>query len=131
MADLATLQQKYAPVLQAIERFAPEGAALQNVALDGDKLLVQATVPSEVVLNFVWDAIKKVDPTYADLHHEIQNTGGPVQTYTVKSGDMLSKIAQHFYGNGNLYPEIVKANNLANPDNVAAGTVLQIPVHNS
>ena len=129
MADLAQLQQKYAPVLQAIDRFAPEGAAIQDVSLDGDKLHVKATVPSEVVLNFVWDAIKKVDASFADLHHEITNTGGQTQSYTIKSGDMLSKVAQHFYGNGNLYPEIVKANNLKDPNNVPIGTTLQIPVH--
>ena len=131
MADLATLQQKYAPVLEAIERFAPEGAALQNVALDGDKLYVKATVPSQVVLNFIWDQIKKVDPTYSDLHHEIANTGGETQPYTIKSGDMLSKVAQHFYGNGNLYELIVKANNISNPNSIPVGTTLEIPVHNS
>lgn len=129
MADLATLQQKYQPVLEAIQRFEAEGAQLQNVALDGDKLLVQATVPSQVVLNFVWDAIKKVDPTYADLHHEIQNTGGETQPYTVKSGDMLSKISQHFYGNANLYNVIAQANGISNPDHLPVGTALQIPVH--
>ncbi len=128
MADLATLQQKYEPVLKAIDRFAPEGAALQNVALDGDKLYVKATLPSQVTLNFVWDQIKKVDPTYADLHHEMVNTGGETQPYTVKSGDMLSKISQHFYGDGNLYELIVKANNISNPNAVAVGTQLEIPV---
>ena len=64
MADLATLQQKYEPVLKAIDRFTPEGAVLQNVALDGEKLYVKATLPSQVTLNFVWDRIKEVDPTY-------------------------------------------------------------------
>lgn len=129
MADLAQLQEKYAPVLQAIERFAPEGATIQDVALDGEKLYVKATVPSQVVLNFVWDNIKKVDPSYSDLHHEIQNTGGETQPYTIKSGDMLSKIAQHFYGNGNLYELIVKANGINDPNNVPIGTQLQIPIH--
>ncbi len=128
MADLATLQQKYEPVLKAIDRFTPDGAALQNVALDCDKLYVKATVPSQVVLNFIWDQIKKVDATYADLHHEIVNTGGETQPYTIKSGNMLSKIAQHFYGDGNLYPEIVKANNIKDPNNVPVGTKLEIPV---
>ena len=128
MADLATLQQKYEPVLKAIDRFAPEGAVLQDVSLDGDKLHVKATVPSQVVLNFVWDQIKKVDPTYADLHHEIANTGGETQPYTVKSGDMLGKIAQHFYGDAKDYPLIVTANHIANPDALAAGTKLEIPV---
>jgi nucleoid-associated protein YgaU len=129
MADLATLQQKYEPVLKAIDRFAPEGAALQDVSLAGDKLHVKATVPSKVVLEFVWDQIKKVDPTYADLYHEIVNTGGDTQAYTVKSGDMLSKIAQHFYGDGNLYGIIAKANNISDPNKVQVGTQLQIPVH--
>ena len=128
MADLATLQQKYEPVLKAIDRFAPEGAALQNVSLDGDKLYVKATLPSQVTLNFVWDQIKKVDPTYADLHHELVNTGGQEQAYTVKSGDMLSKIAQHFYGDGNLYEPIVKANHISNPNALKAGEALTIPV---
>ena len=128
MADLAQLKQKYQPVLDAIQRFAPEGAALQDVSLAGDKLHIKATVPSQVVLNFIWDTIKKVDPSYADLQHEIVNTGGEAQPYTVKSGDMLSKIAQHFYGNGNLYEEIVKANGIKDPNSVAVGTQLQIPV---
>jgi nucleoid-associated protein YgaU len=128
MADLATLQQKYEPVLKAIDRFTPEGAALQDVSLDGEKLHVKAALPSQVCLNFVWDQIKKVDATYADLHHELINTGGDAQPYTVKPGDMLSKIAQHFYGDGNLYPLIVKANTIANPDALKAGEKLTIPL---
>ena len=128
MADLATLQQKYEPVLKAIDRFSPEGAALQDVSLDGDKLHVKATLPSQVTLNFVWDQIKKVDPSYADLHHELVNTGGETQPYTVKSGDMLGKIAQHFYGDAKFYPQIAAANHIANPDALAAGTKLEIPV---
>jgi nucleoid-associated protein YgaU len=128
MADLATLQQKYEPVLKAIDRFTPEGAALQDVSLNGDKLHVKATLPSQVTLNFVWDQIKKVDATYADLHHELTNAGGDTQAYTVKSGDMLSKIAQHFYGDGNLYELIVKANNISNPNALKAGEQLTIPV---
>ena len=38
MADLATLQQKYEPVLQAIDRFTPDRAPFQNLANDGYKL---------------------------------------------------------------------------------------------
>ena len=128
MADLATLQQKYEPVLKAIERFQPEGAATQNVALDGDKLYIKATLPSQVALNFVWDQIKKVDPTYADLHHELVNTGGQDQAYTVKPGDLLSKIAQHFYGDGNLYEPIAKANKMSNPNALKVGEQITIPV---
>lgn len=128
MADLATLQQKYEFVLAAIDRFTPEGAALQDVSLAGEQLHVKATLPSQVALNFVWDQIKKVDATYADLHHELINTGGDTQAYTVKAGDMLSKIAQHFYGDGNLSGLIVKANNISNPNALKAGEQLTIPV---
>ena len=81
-----------------------------------------------MTLNFVWDQIKKVDPTWADLYHELINTGSESQEYTVKSGDMLSKIAQHFYGDGNDYSIIAKANNLSNPNALKAGEKLNIPV---
>lgn len=128
MADLATLQQKYEPVLKAIDRFAPEGAALQDVSLAGDKLHVKATLPSQVTLNFVWDQIKKVDPQYADLQHELVNTGGQEQEYTVKPGDILGKIAQHFYGDANLYEMITKANGISDPNKLSVGTKLTIPV---
>jgi nucleoid-associated protein YgaU len=128
MADLSTLQQKYEPVLKAIDRFSPEGATLQDVSLDGEKLHVKATLPSQVTLDFVWDQIKKVDPTYADLHHELINTGGQTQPYTVKAGDILGKIAQHFYGDAKFYTLIASSNGIANPDLVKVGTALEIPV---
>ena len=41
---------------------------------------------------------------------------------------MLSKIAQHFYGDGNLYEPIVKANHISNPNALKAGEALTIPV---
>jgi nucleoid-associated protein YgaU len=127
MADLATLQQKYEPVLKAIDRFTPDGAALQDVSLDGEQLHVKATLPSQVTLNFVWDQIKKVDATYADLHHELVNTGGDTQPYTVQPGDILGKIAQHFYGDAKFYTLISDANNI-NPDALKVGEHLDIPV---
>jgi nucleoid-associated protein YgaU len=128
MADLDGLKQKYAPVIEAIQRFVPYGATLQEVSLDGDRLLLKGTVPSTVVANRIWDHIKKVDPTYSDLEHQIATTGGETQPYTIKSGDTLSAISLLFYGNANKYPQIAKANNLADPNNVPIGTTLQLPV---
>ena len=98
MADLEQLKQKYNPVIQTIQAFSDLGATVDTLSLDGDKLYLKATVPSQVVANRVWDSIKKVDPQFADLHHEITTTGGPNQTYTVKSGDNLSSISKRFYG---------------------------------
>ena len=130
MADLDALKAKYAPVITIIEKFVPYGATLEAVDLAGEQLHIRGTVPSTVVANRVWDQIKKVDPTYSDLHHEISTSGGETQPYTIKSGDTLSAISLLFYGNANKYPQIAKANNLADPNNVPIGTTLQLPVIN-
>jgi nucleoid-associated protein YgaU len=128
MADLEALKQKYAGVIESLQKFAPYGATLDAVDLDGEQLHIKGSVPSRVVLERVWDNIKKADPTYSDLHHEIANTGGDTQPYTIKSGDTLSAVSLLFYGNANKYPEIAKANNLADPNKVSVGTTLQLPV---
>jgi nucleoid-associated protein YgaU len=143
MADVfAQLKQKYQPVLDTIQS---EGAQLQNVNMDGNQLYVKATAKSEESKNKIWDAIKKVDPNYSDLKHDIQvdqgqvsvaQAGGPKssastqqgdQKYTVKPGDNLSKISQQFYGDAKKYMTIAKANNLEDPNKIKAGQELIIP----
>lgn len=47
--------------------------------------------------------------------------------YTVVKGDTLYGIAQKFYGNGNRYPEIAKANNIKNANIINVGQKLLIP----
>lgn len=128
MADLNQLKQKYAPVIDTIQSFSEEGAKLEAVSLDGEKLYLKGSVPSEVIANRVWDAIKKVDPQYADLHHEIATTGGPNQSYSVKSGDNLSKISARFYGSPNHYTNIAAASNIADPNKIQVGQQITIPV---
>jgi nucleoid-associated protein YgaU len=127
MANLEQLKSKYAGVISTIQEFGDLGAKVDQVNLDGEKLYLKGTVPSKVVLNRVWDAIKQADPTYGDLHHEVVNTGGDQQPYTVKSGDNLSKISKRFYGNANKYSELAKANNIANPDRIKGGQQINIP----
>ena len=55
--------------------------------------------------------------------------GWESKTYTVKSGDTLSKIAKEFYGNANKYQQIFEANKpmLKDPDKIYPGQVLRIP----
>src|ERR1700758_3541327 len=127
MADLNQLKQKYAPAIQTIEKFSDEGARVEDVSLDGEKLHLKATVPSQVVANRVWDAIKQVDPQYSDLHHEIVTSGGADQRYTIKPGDNLSKISQHFYGSANHYQKIAQANGIADANKISAGQQISIP----
>ncbi len=47
--------------------------------------------------------------------------------YTVAQGDSLWKIAVAQYQNGYRWGEIARANNIANPDLIFAGTVLTLP----
>jgi nucleoid-associated protein YgaU len=125
---LESLQQKYAPVIETLEGFSDLGAKVETVSLDGEKLYLKGSVPSEVVANRVWDVIKEVDPQYSDLHHEIAITGGPNQSYSVKSGDSLSKISNRFYGSPNHYRSIAKASNISDPKKkVRAGQEITIP----
>jgi len=127
MADLEQLKQKYSPVIATIQSYGEFGARVDAVDLAGDQLHLKATVPSQVVANRVWDAIKQVDPTFSDLKHEIITTGGAEQPYTIKSGDSLSKISKLFYGNANKYNEIAQANGIPNPDRIQAGQQINVP----
>jgi nucleoid-associated protein YgaU len=128
VADFQALQQKYAPVVDTIKKFEPYGAKFVGSELVGEQYHLVAQVPSQVVLNRVWDTIKQVDPQYADLKHEITNTGGQDGSYTIQSGDNLSKISNLFYGNPNKYEAIAHANALADPNKIHPGETLKIPV---
>ena len=127
MADLEALKQKYAAVFQVFDKMAPYGAQLQGVDLDGEKLHIKGTVPSTVVADRVWDAIKKSDPTYSDLHHEIGTTGGAEQPYTIKGGDTLGAICQLFYGAAGKYTVVAQKLGI-DADKIKVGETLQLPV---
>src|SRR5207253_8648250 len=97
--------------------------------------------------NKVWDQIKQVNPEWqneliCDIAVDEQaapNTGQTsvqpeqrpyaARTYTVQSGDTLSKIAKQFYDNANEYMKIFEANRdrLTDPNKIQAGQVLNIP----
>jgi len=51
------------------------------------------------------------------------------QWHEVKSGETLSRIAQHYYGDASLYPKIFEANKdtLKDPDKIRVGQKLRIP----
>lgn len=124
MPDLfEQLKQKYQPVLDTIQK---EGAQLQNLNLDGNQLYLRATAKSEASKNRIWDAIKGVDPKFADLKHDIEFSSAD-QTYTVQAGDSLSKISKQFYGDAGKYMKIAQANKLDDPDKIKAGQQLIIP----
>jgi len=87
--------------------------------------IIAASAPTEYLKNRAWDEIKKVDPNFTDLQHDI--TVGSGTMHVVKSGDNLSNISKTFYGNPNEYTKIAQANNISNPDRIQAGQQLKIP----
>ncbi|MCA9288650.1 MAG: LysM peptidoglycan-binding domain-containing protein, partial [Phycisphaerales bacterium] len=55
--------------------------------------------------------------------------GAPVRTHTVSSGDSLYKIAERYYGDGNLWRELAQANQdrVGADGSVRQGVTLRIP----
>ena len=132
MADLGQLKQKYASVLQLIQR---RNVRLDHLHVQDDKLVIQGAAPNQDIKNEVWNAIKAVDSGYADLSCDISVDSSlpapapEAQKYTVRSGDTLSKIAKQFYGDANLYMRIFEANQdkLDDPNKIQVGQELKIP----
>ncbi len=139
------LKTKYASVLDFVQR--QKGVKVQNLHVQDNKLVLRAAVGSEQIKNSIWDHIKRVDPKYSDVSVDLtvdsnlapapvatmsgtsSSTSASHQTYTVKSGDTLSKIAQQYYGSPNAYMAIFEANRdqLKDPNMIRAGQVLKIP----
>jgi nucleoid-associated protein YgaU len=133
-----TLKQKYQSVLNAADQ---EQLQFQNLHVQDDKLFIRATAPSEEVKNKIWDQIKLVNPSMDDVTADISvdakamgaaaggGLGSGGSTYTVKSGDTLSKISKEAYGDANEYMRIFYANRdkLRDPDKIQIGQELTIP----
>lgn len=68
---------------------------------------------------------------FSDVQSGSSSSADPVQTYTVVSGDSLSKIAKHFYGDANKWKAIFEANTdqLSDPNRIKPGQVLKIPAN--
>jgi len=124
MADLEALKAKYASVLKKGEQV---GLHIQNLHIQDDKLFIRGGVPSEFGKNQLWDEIKRINPGLSDITADLNVAPG--STYTVQSGDSLSKIAKKFYGDASLYPKIFEANRdqLSDPDKIRAGQSLKLP----
>jgi nucleoid-associated protein YgaU len=71
-------------------------------------------------------------PDFSDVQSGASSTAPAAEvyeTYEVKSGDSLSKIAKRVYGNANAWRRIFEANKdvLKDPDKIYPGQKLKIP----
>jgi len=132
-----TLKAKYQSVLNLLEQ---KHVQLHNLHVEHDKLFIKGTAESDAVKNAIWDQVKLVDKSFSDLSLQLDVKAGAagagatatapsMETYVVKSGDSLSKIAQHYYGDAKAYSKIFEANRdiLSNPDLIQPGQTLKIP----
>jgi nucleoid-associated protein YgaU len=130
------LRDKYNHAIQTAKGFRMEGSAQEREG----KLYFTGMVKNQDEVNKIWDAIKTVPDWRNDVVAEIkvdpnarQDSQAPGQsqssTYTVKSGDTLSKIAKEHLGDANAYMRIFEANKdqLNDPDKIKPGQVLKIP----
>lgn len=129
MATIEALKAKYQP---AIDTAKAVGISLSHVHMQGEKLFIQGAAPNEQIKNEFWNAVKAIDASYGDLAADISIDSSlpvPAQTYTVKAGDSLSKIAKHYYGDAMAYNRIFEANRdqLSDPNKIQPGQVLKIP----
>ena len=109
------------------------------------KLYFNGTVATEAEKNQIWDAIKTIPTWQKDVVADIRVTGGPAagggtakaaapastasKSYTVKSGDTLSRIAKEHLGDAKDYMKIFNLNKdqLTDPDMIKPGQVLRLP----
>lgn len=124
------LRDKYAAAIQAAKGHM-EGSADEREG----KLFFHGTVKTEAEANRIWDAIKTVPEWRNDIVADIKVAPGApepepaAETYTVKPGDTLSKIAKNTLGDANAYMKIFELNKdqLSDPDKIKPGQVLKIP----
>ena len=124
------LRDKYAYAIQTAKDLRMQGSADEREG----KLHFHGTVGTQAEANKIWDAIKTIPDWSTEVVADIKATGGSSsagagQTYTVKPGDTLSKIAKELLGDGNSYMTIFNANKdqLSDPDKIKPGQVLKIP----
>lgn len=131
------MREKYDHAIQVAKGLRMQGSADEK---DG-KLHFNGVVKSEDEKNQIWNAIKTVPSWQSDVVADIRvaapaaaaaaaPAAKPPETYTVKAGDSLSKIAKEHLGNANAYMAIFNANRdiLTDPDKIKPGMVLKLPV---
>lgn len=122
------VKEKYQAVLSLGEQLNIQDG---DVKVEDGKLHVTGVAKNQYEKNLLWNAIKAAggeEPT--DIMADIKVADTSVYArHTVASGESLSKIAGHYYGDVMKYKAIFEANRniLDNPDMIHPGQELVIP----
>jgi nucleoid-associated protein YgaU len=124
--NMGLLTGKYKYAMETAKSLHLDGTTEER---DG-KLYIKGTVQTQDQANQIWDALKTIPDWKTEIVADITAAKAPAEeTYTVKAGDTLSKIAKQFLGDANAYRAIFDANRdqLSDPDKIKPGQVLKIP----
>lgn len=121
-----SLQEKYVTILE----LANSNGTTYELS-EGDGVLhINGTAPHAEAKQALWDEYNRIDPDYRAgdlvLNIAVSGTEGGPHTYTVQSGDNLSKIGSKY---GVSWQDIFNANTdkLSDPDKIYPGQELVIP----
>jgi nucleoid-associated protein YgaU len=123
-----SVQEKY----QSLLELANQNGTNYELSEGNGVLTVTGTAPSAEAKQQLWDEYNRIDPDFrsGDLILNINTggeaAGGGANTYTVESGDNLSKIASKY---GTTWKAIFDANRdqISDPDKIFPGQELKIP----
>ena len=123
-----SIQEKYQTLLE----LANQNGTTYTLSEANGVLHIDGTAPSAEAKQQLWDEYNRIDPDYraGDLMLNINAAddaaGGGGNTYTVQSGDNLSKIGEKY---GISWNAIYEANKdkISDPDKIFPGQELTIP----
>jgi len=120
-----SLQEKYQSLIDLANS---SGISGLNISEGEGFIKIEGSAPSADVKQRLWDEYGRLDPDYrsGDLVLNVSAPEAASNTYTVQSGDNLSKIGSKY---GVSWQQIFEANRdtLSDPDKIYPGQELNIP----
>ena len=123
-----SVKTKYQPVLDlGLQLGVREGDVREEAGI----LKIKGLARTQYEKDILWDKIKEIggqSPSDIKANITVEDTS-VYHRHVVKSGESLSKIAKHYYGDPMKYKKIFEANTniLKNPDLIHPGQELVIP----
>jgi len=115
----AAVEQKDTLTKEAVE---PEVKVMPIGSMNSTTESTDNTVEEEQKTDV--KAEEKIEPKKTE---EVKEEPQRPKTYVVKKGESLTRIAVRFYGSKNAVRDIIKANNFADPNNIAVGSTINLP----